>query len=95
MIKSKFLCYLLLVLSLLLLSGCNNETNITTDNVDKVKPTVVINNPTTADAGIIKIDYVVTDNVTPLEKLKVNIICVKDGMMIEVVNNEFLAEEGI
>ena len=91
--KIKFTCYLLLIFSLFLVSGCKDDE--VSDTSDKVKPTVVINNPTTAEAGIVKIDYVVTDNVTPLEKLKVNIICVKDGMMIEVVNNEFLAEEGI
>ena len=88
--KIKFLSILLIAVTIFIMSGCNDKVD---DNIDNVKPTIVINNPTTAEAGIIKIDYVVTDNVTPTDKLKVNIICVKDGMMIEVVGNEFNASE--
>ena len=88
--KIKFLSILLIAVTIFIMSGCNDKVD---DNIDNVKPTIVINNPTTAEVGIIKIDYVVTDNVTPTDKLKVNIICVKDGMMIEVVGNEFNASE--
>ena len=88
--KIKFLSILLIAVTIFIMSGCNDKVD---NNIDNVKPTIVINNPTTAEVGIIKIDYVVTDNVTPTDKLKVNIICVKDGMMIEVVGNEFNASE--
>ena len=56
----------------------------------------MINNPTTAKAGQeILIDYVVSDNVTPLDKLIVNLFVVKDNQMVNVVDNKFMAEEGV
>ena len=83
--------FILLLLILCFLCGCNNDSDV--DNSDKVKPNVVIYNPTTAEAGIIKIEYEINDNVTPTDKLNVSIMCVKDGMMIEVVDSSFMAKD--
>jgi hypothetical protein len=51
--KIKFIYLLLLIFSLFVVSGCNDDEVI--DTSDKVKPTVVINNPTTSEAGIVKL----------------------------------------
>jgi len=73
------------------LVGCGNNSN----DVDSIKPIVTINNPTTSKAGVIKIDYDISDNVTPVDKLIVDIVCVKDGLVVEVINDEFYATEGV
>ena len=89
--RNKFLLLILVFsFSILILSGCFG-----TEKADTVKPVVTINNPTEAKAGVIKLDYTISDDVTPVDKLKVDIMCMLNGgMLVEVINDEFVADEG-
>ena len=70
------------------LVGCNEKKDVTA-------PTVSINTPTTANAGDeIIVDYTVSDDVTVLENLVIEVTVVKDAQIIELSNNKFVAEAG-
>ena len=85
--KIFFTCFI--VTFLVLVASCNNE------NIDTVKPNVVINNPTTATAGDeIIIDYSVSDDVTAVDKLQISVTVVKDSQIVNISDNKFIAEEG-
>ena len=72
----------------LILVGCN-------DKADTVAPTVSITTPTTANAGDeIVVSYNVNDNVTSVDKLLIEVTVVKEGNLIELTNNKFIAEVG-
>ena len=89
----KFLCLMTLLCLSTLIVGCNGNN---TSSKDVVKPHVAINNPTKAKVGQeILIDYVVSDNVTPVDKLIVDIYVVKDNQVVNLVDNKFIAEEGV
>ena len=93
--KCKLIKVFVLLLSFVVLVGCVGNGN-TDSTGDKIAPHVMINNPTTAKVGQeILIDYVVSDNVTPLDKLIVDLFVVKDNQMVNVVDNKFIAEEGV
>ncbi len=86
----KILFSSLIITLFIFMIGCNEG------NKDTIKPTVVINNPTTATAGDeIVVDYVVSDDVTDVSKLEVTVTIVKDGQIINAIDNKFIAEEGI
>ena len=79
--------------SLVLIVGCTQSSE---KPKDTIKPHVMINNPTKAKVGQeILIDYVVSDNVTAVSKLIVDIYVVKDNQNVNLVDNKFIAEEGI
>ena len=82
-----------LMCSLVLIVGCTQSSE---KPKDTIKPHVMINNPTKAKVGQeILIDYVVSDNVTAVSKLIVDIYVVKDNQNVNLVDNKFIAEEGI
>jgi len=66
------------------------------DSKDETAPTVSITTPTTANAGEeITISYTVSDDVTKVEDLVVEVTVVKDGQIIELNNNKFIALVGV
>ncbi len=75
------------------ITGCNEKEP--EKEIDTIKPTVVINNPTTAKAGDeILIDYIASDNITTPENLVIKVTVVKDNQIINVSDNKFIAEAG-
>ena len=89
----KIFTLLFIICSLVVIVGCSQNSE---KPKDTIKPHVMINNPTKAKAGQeILIDYVVSDNVTSVDKLIVDIYVVKDSQSINLVDNKFIAEEGI
>ena len=66
------------------------------DSKDETAPTVSITTPTTANVGEeITISYTVSDDITKVEDLMVEVTVVKDGQIIELNNNKFIASVGV
>lgn len=63
---------------------------------DNAVPNVEITNQSTANVGeTVKIDYIVSDNVTAVEEIKVTVTAARNGNAIALSDNSFVAEEGI
>ena len=87
----KIFTLLFIICSLVVIVGCGQNSE---KPKDTIKPHVMINNPTKAKAGQeILIDYVVSDNVTSVDKLIVDIYVVKDSQSINLVDNKFEKEK--
>lgn len=76
-----------------------NVANVSVDVVvtvlDTTKPIVNITTPTTATEGDeIAITYTANDDITPGNKLDVEIVVTKDGNKVALTDNKFVAEAG-